>query len=311
MIESEVLRIMHINGLIVSNLICDGITHRVATVDKQRQRNGWYLLSTDGNEVWGSCGSFHNGFRLSINISDGYKMDESAIEKMRKISQDNEKRKILEAEFAAKRAQHVWGLLPLNGNSDYVIRKKIIPYGARYGTQDTIAIPMIDDNGVIRALQIIYSEKNVWMHNAPDRRFWPRGCSKKGCFFEILATSRLAELLPMFITEGYATACSVFMASILDTVVAFDAGNIIEVARIFRKKFPKREIFICADDDHVNQENIGVIKANEAALKYNCSVIIPKFYNDRTKTKEATDFNDVLCMYGVEEVRRQILGDIR
>jgi putative DNA primase/helicase len=299
----EVLSLMQGNKMLVLNFISDGEIHRVNTEDNIHKKNGWYMLSTDGNEYWGALGIHSTGWKASIKISSGYKIDKSKSGEIKKKSQEINDKKIKESNEAAVIADKMWGKLKIQGTSDYVKDKKIVPYSARYGTQKTIAIPMYNENYEIRGLQVIYSEKNMWMKNSPNKRFWPKGCQKNGCFFHLPCESgRQSDVI--FLCEGYATACTVRFVTRKDVYVAFDSGNLLLVSTILRGKFPNKKIVVCADDDWKNNNgNVGVLKSKEAAEKINGYLIIPEFPPQRKY--EETDFNDIASNYGISEVERQ------
>ena len=83
-------------------------------------------------------------------------------------------------------------------------------------------------------------------------------------------------------------------------LVAFDAGNLINVAKITRAKHPEADIVICADDDHKTKGNPGLTKGREAAAAIGSYTAIPNFgINRRPKD---TDFNDLALFLGDHHV---------
>ena len=82
--------------------------------------------------------------------------------------------------------------------------------------------------------------------------------------------------------QGFATGASLFEDSGYLTVVAFDAGNLKEVAISIKALYPCAEIVICADND---KSGVGEKKAREAALAIGGKYIIPPALGD---------FNDML-----------------
>ncbi len=136
---------------------------------------------------------------------------------------------------------------------------------------------------------------------APDdtKRFLPGG-RKKGCFHHI---GILEDGKPIVIVEGYATGASIHMATQQATVIAFDAYNLKPVVEELKKVYPNSPLIIAGDDDYWKQANVGRQKAEEAARKYACSVVFPKFKDLNTKP---TDFNDLHVLEGLEVVKTQI-----
>jgi hypothetical protein len=96
---------------------------------------------------------------------------------------------------------------------------------------------------------------------------------------------------------------SIHMATQKTVVVAFDAGNLDPVIEELKKAYPKSPIIIAGDDDCWKDSNTGREKAEEAAQKYDCSVVFPQFKNTDTKP---TDFNDLHVLEGLEVVKEQI-----
>ena len=82
--------------------------------------------------------------------------------------------------------------------------------------------------------------------------------------------------------------------------VAFDAGNLLPVAQAMREQYPGRRFIFWADDDYQRMdrnghpENIGIIKATEAAQAVNGHLAVPDFGPNRPEG--ATDFNDLFQM---------------
>jgi phage/plasmid primase-like uncharacterized protein len=143
------------------------------------------------------------------------------------------------------------------------------------------------------------------------------------------------------ISEGYATADTLSQSLGYATVAAFDAGNLANVARLLRDKFPEKPVIIAGDND-LHQEltegrNPGKEKAQAAAKAVNGLAIFPIFapgeqaypenlepippVNARgrelsdeqkaaiTRMKSFTDFNDLATksVLGMAGVERQVI----
>src|SRR5690606_19898560 len=74
---------------------------------------------------------------------------------------------------------------------------------------------------------------------------WPAGLAKKGHFHLLGHAPQWVVLL----AEGYATAATLFEATGLPVVCAFDASNLMPVAEALRKRYKRARILVCADDD--------------------------------------------------------------
>ncbi|GAM53227.1 putative inner membrane protein [bacterium endosymbiont of Mortierella elongata FMR23-6] len=121
------------------------------------------------------------------------------------------------------------------------------------------------------------------------------GGRKRGCYFGV---GKPEEVL--CITEGFATGMSIREASGHAIAVAFDAGNLMSVAKALREKFPTLLLVLCADDDYATLGNPGLNKAQEAAQVVGGCVAVPDFGADRPEG--ATDFNDLHQAQGPDAV---------
>jgi putative DNA primase/helicase len=190
----------------------------------------------------------------------------------RKAEQDAKHRE------AASKAVDIWSHAPpAPANHPYQLKKRINPLGARLGRENTLVIPLFNAKKELVNLQFI--------SEAGGKRFLSGG-EKKGCFYEIGdPTERI------LICEGYATGASLHDDSGYLTVVAFDAGNLKQVAIVVKSLYPDAEIIVCGDND---ESGVGQKAAMEAALAVSGKFIIPEIVG--------MDFNDMLTMEGVSWV---------
>ncbi len=107
------------------------------------------------------------------------------------------------------------------------------------------------------------------------KRFLTGGRIAGGCCF--LGSDAAA---PVVIAEGYATGQAIqeSVGAQVNVVVAFNAGNLLPVAKALRARYPTREIIIAADNDENTEGNPGVSKATEAAE----AIGIPPMFDRRT-----------------------------
>lgn len=121
-----------------------------------------------------------------------------------------------------------------------------------------LAIPLADEFGEIVNLQLI----------APDgTKKYLTGGKKQGCFAII---GELTDVI--LVAEGFATAATLFEQTGKMTVIAFDAGNLLVVATVIKRKYPQTDIIIAGDND---ASGIGQAKANEAAVAVGGKLLIP------------------------------------
>lgn len=175
------------------------------------------------------------------------------------------------------------------------------PYLTRKGFPDVVypvlpdgktLVALVDESGAIVAGQRIpeHGEKRLIT-----------GSAKKGAFCLVNAVE-LPEMV--ILVEGLATAHSVTqMRPDALTVYAVDAGNLLPVADVMRRKYPDAQLIIAADNDwHAPGEldekgklktNTGRIAAEKAAIAVNGWIAVPP-------TDHKADWNDYHQQYGLE-----------
>lgn len=168
-----------------------------------------------------------------------------------------------------------------------------------------LIIPAYDETGKLATLAFIQVDG--------DKRFLT-GCKKGGSFFmiglpnkdldnalnkDMLSNKTILDLIPsgfvpgssaICIAEGFATGASIHKATGYPVAVSFDAGNLVSVASIIKKRHPWARLVICADNDHHEdgKPNTGILAANNAAKETGGLVAVPELINGAK-----TDFNDL------------------
>lgn len=278
----------------------DGKIHRFKVAPDDKGVAGWYVgttgyLSKTGEQYYSVVyGNFKTGETFH------YKSDHknTSKEEHKKMQQAFEKAKMLreleiekDQKDAAERAQSAWNEITVtNKVSDYLSRKKIDDfYGAKLADSGFLIVPIRDINGNLTSLQSIHDVKG-------DKKFFTGG-KIKGCFHVI---GDIEESDYIIICEGYATGCSIRMATGKPVVVAFQSTNLENVAVEIANKYKalNKKIIIAGDDDiytvrqHDNEPyNAGRIFADKAAEKIQATAVYPKFGD--WATKGLTDFNDL------------------
>jgi len=163
-------------------------------------------------------------------------------------------------------------------------------FGVRSSRGDLV-VPVRDLDGTLHSLQFI----------GPDgSKKFLRGGRVRGCFHLIGDVDAVVTVV-----EGYATGATLYLATGHAAAVAFDAGNLPSVAAAVRTKYPAAHIVIAADDDHLTAGNPGIAKAREAAAKVAGAVAVPDFSRIE-RPADATDFNDLARLVGLDAVRERI-----
>ena len=290
-------------GLAIKRLCADGTLHRCDAAGKHGKGDGAYLLHLDGVPA----GGFENhrdglGWQTwRADIRQVLSQEERAayrakIEGERRTREAARQRTLEEAR--RKAAWIVKQSTAASPEHPYLVRKRVQPHGLR-NYRGLLLVPMRTLDGKLRSLQFISPESG--------KRFL-RGGATTGCLYGI---GRAVPHGPIAIVEGFATGASIYEATGIPVAVAFDSGNLLPVARALRAKYPAAVIVVCADDDWRRRnpvtgklENIGTIKACEAANAIGAVVAIPAFGEARGEGD--TDFNDLACRVGAEAVRERI-----
>lgn len=269
---------------IKDEILADGSLHRFKVEgDKHNSKNGWYIFYGDSLPA-GSFGCFRRDIKETWAEKDSkaFTPSEKAAYSSRMAAsqqqRDKEQAKVYDecrvwcsATFeAAKDASK---------NHPYLIKKGIKPHGIKaFG--DSLIIPLRDSSSIIHGLQFI---------NPDGEKRFKAGSSKQGNYFSI--GSPVDDTL--LISEGFATGASLHEATGYAVAVAFDAGNLLSVAKTLRKKFSDFKIVICADNDI---SGVGQDKAIEAATAIGGLLAMPS-------KKPGVDFNDLLRSDGSEAVK--------
>lgn len=261
----------------------------------------------DARDVWKSCkpGTGSNratiGTLIALAKEGGYKssaQDRKPIdpeEKARRMAEREERLKAeaeqaqREREAAATKAAEMWAKASDPAGHPYPPRKQITPEGARM-LGDELLIPMRHGPGNLVGLQRIKSD---------GTKKFLQGTPSAGAY-TVLGKPKDTVV----IAEGWATCCSIRMATDYCTVVAFHAGNLENVALKIRAALPDVRLIIAADDDFQTNGNPGVTHARKAAKATGALLAIPLWSGDRGT---GTDFNDLHVAEGLMAVEDSIL----
>lgn len=276
----------------------DGELHRVySDGDKVGSKDAWYVLHIDGEEgtAFGCFGHWAHGEHrhlwssrevtsLSPEQRERYKAKVEAAKKANaeKLAKDREKCRI-----EAERTWHLSG--EAHDDHVYLLQKGIKAHGIKeFCTR--LTVPIRNGEGALVGLQFIMRDSS--------KRFLT-GTPKTGNYFTIKG-----DASRILIAEGYATGASCYEATGYMTIVAFDAGNLLPVARVIRGQYPEAKIIICADNDHGKETNKGLVAGREAATAVGGLLAVPEF----PEGDKGTDFNDLHNKDGLQAVRAVIEG---
>lgn len=174
------------------------------------------------------------------------------------------------------------------GESAYLAGKGLPGFTYPILPDGTLLLVLVNEYGEDAAAQTIAAEG--------EKRLLT-GSAKKGSY-HVINPAHSPEMV--ILGEGLATVLSVhLMRPDALVVVAIDAGNLLPVAQVMRRKYPQAQIVIAADNDHpggaseTGATNIGRESAEKAAIAVNGSVALPP-------GEHKSDWNDYHQQHGLE-----------
>lgn len=286
----------------------DGKLHRFPHEAGDKKKSAWYIgfnnvANSGGSFVVMEYGSWKTGITEKYQ-SNGVKLDKHdkarLNDQLKKAKEEYEKQKAKAQEDTAKEAHEQFESAGCDFiENKYFAAKRIGSSG--YDCRFTKGIggvrclvPMRDREDRIWGLQSIGEDGS---------KFFMSGQRVSGTFHTI--GTHLKEAKEVYICEGFATGATIYEATRKTVVIAFNASNLVAVARALFEKYPDKAYVVCGDDDRFNDDkNPGRLYGTEAAESCVGKAIFPRFKNDDNKP---TDFNDLFCREGIEAVRDQIL----
>jgi len=255
-IETNLREALRTAGVGPIELIADGQVHRFDfPSDKCGRKSGWYVLYDTGVAVIGSWKDdiTHQVIAPNGNGNGNGRVSKATREKIeeakRKAAEERKRGQAEVADFARK----LWETAqPVRDQREhpYLVQKNIQPHGVRM-RNGNLCIPMRDvQSQKIVNLQVI--------RRNGAKRFLPGG-QAANCYFPI-NDQGAAHAVQLYIAEGFATAATVHEATRIPTTTAFNAGNLLAVARALHERYPTAQIVICADDDRETKGNPGLTK---------------------------------------------------
>ena len=321
-------------GLDVPRPEMDGKLHRVRVDgDKGREKSGAYVGHLDGWPA-GFIQNFKTGEKQRWRLERPEREADRA-EAARAVA-EREARKIAEQgrlaeqhREAARTARAVWDrALPAPDDHPYVARKGVDGRDARVGAPgQTIAVS--DGKGGTRDMSVagwlivpVFTPERgpsslQFVAREPDGGtvFLPGG-KMQGGHCVIGAVGQASRVL---VCEGWATGKTLHALTGLPVVVAFNAGNLKEVAEMVRARHPERTILVAGDNDHKRERevdprtgkaraNVGRESALDAAAAVGGVAVLPPF----RPHEKGSDWNDLASLRGpatARSVLRELVAD--
>jgi len=296
--------------------------------DQWSQKDSSYKRSSV-NSSWKSFkkSGISIGTLIAKALNNGFQFDRSKVSDEDRLKLDEERKKRLvlrkKEQIEDEREIDIWRLklsdflisttqeLDVEGNSDYLAKKKIAGMGVLFSKEPMIIVAdqerdlletwigydryseffkipkeerpkfRIIKKGVF-AVPLLDVDGRLWnlqiIQESGHKSFFPG--KKQGCF-HIIGQIPAVGRFNVCMAEGYANGACIHMALSCPVIIAFDSGNLLKVAKAFHDKYNQRisRFAICADDDqHLVREgkkNVGMEKALKAAEVVGGIVIAP------------------------------------
>lgn len=272
----------------------DGTLYRFSTNGKRMDQSGWYVLYDDGDVPAGAYGCWRSGISKTWCSKDTKSMtpaERSAhLQRMQAIAQQREADKAQRQQDAATAAAQRWeAALPAPADHPYLAKKGVHAHGTRVEPDGFLIVPMRDTNGKL------WNIERINPANFKDKKGLLGG-RRTGLYYSIGKPKGV-----LIVCEGFATGASIHEATGHAVAVAFNAGNLREVAQALHSKYPKLRLILAADDDAFTDGNPGITKATEAARAVRGHLIKPHFCGERNDKE--TDFNDLHQRAGLDAVK--------
>ena len=217
-------------------------------------------------------------------------------ERIQRLQQQAQVEQTQKWEKTARVAEYVWNKSQLAHDSHpYLQRKKVPAYGLRLASGNRLVLPILNAEGQLQSLNFISADGS--------KRFLSGGKTAGGNFPIQAADGN--EVGPLLIGEGFATTMSACISTGYARLVAFNTGNLPHVAQAARLRYPERQIIILEDNDLERVAEIGRNPGQIAAEKA-ARAARAKIAHCPALQGKSTDFNDIYCALGPEEVKKVI-----
>ncbi len=272
------------------------------TLTNSSNKNAWYVMFQSGDFFASKFGDWslniHGQKWHSNNFNDLSKKERSKIDRQLDEQNAQQKRELeLSRKIAREECKKIWDeSTNATTNHPYLKNKgfDVMDLTIRLNNQNELVIPLFNEKGIIQSLQTIKIDGS--------KRFYKGGAITG--HYCVLGNQKESDII--FICEGYATALSIHLATASKycVIVAFNANNLLPVAKTFNRLYADKNIIIAGDNDRFKESgNKGLTVCEKIKNELGLLFVIPKF-DDETK---GTDFNDLHQQEGLAIVENQVL----
>lgn len=270
----QVIDAMHDAGITPpSEIIMDGKIRRFG-----KKKNCWYVLFESGIATAGRFGDWKQGLDVTFRADIGREL--SALESLtmkRSIQKAQEINKVEMEKRRESAALSVQSILEAcaeaTDDHPYLVAKGVKSHGLKATDDGRLVVPVMDGDQVV-SLQYIDGDGGKLFHT---------GGKTEGC--EFVVGGEIGS--EVYVAEGYATAATIYEATAIPCIVAFNAANIPRVCE--RYKGVGGVVF--ADND---EHGVGE-KYAKKAVKYGFKVVLPPLGMDANDyVLDGGDLNELI-----------------
>lgn len=291
-------------GMLVEEPVVDGKIGRCRhSCSPTGSAAGWYWIDPSP-APHGACGCWRCDHRANYSATDLAALPEEARRSLRAKAAAREaeieaEHEIVSEQLTAKRRKLDFA----PPDHPYLVAKGVKPHGALI-LDGNLILPLVDISGKIWSAQgISIGPVREW---GGRTKSFESGGKIQGTFFPIGPVATAGVVL---VCEGFATGATLHEATDLPVCCAMSANNLKPVASAIAKHNPAAAVVVCADNDRHTPGNPGVTKAEEACLAVQCGIAIPDF-GTTPPASDASDFNDLARIAGIEAVRNIVLAQV-
>ncbi len=292
MLDDLYAEMQHVIGASPETIETNGEVERF-DIYKPRDKCGWYVCHYADIGIVACFGDWKDGITHKFCSFAEKRLNKEERKRLKLLQWEQmEKRRLAkqaEQNAARERACTIWdNSHSASDTHPYLTKKQVGAYGIRQ-QDNRLVIPMCDIDGILHSVQTI---------NPDGEKRFLKGGRKKGLF--CLIGDAITDQQGVYLCEGYATGASLYEFYRLPVLVAFDAGNLLSVAKAYRMRYRDIPLTVCADNDRKTPGNPGLTKAREvSATVLNVGLIVPEFPNHAPI--ELSDFNDLVNFHGMED----------